>query len=357
MNDPVYNFIPRPNFERLDTKFAMQCLFEVNHSLAKSWFEKKKLEFQFRSKELNRLSNYDLLVSTVLSQICQYLDSWEFYDYFGLNLNFKLIAYLQMCHVWLICDRCQEINSEASLYLKNKIIELSYSHFVSCNTKFELLASEQGEVINPKKSLNTLFDSLSWHFRVLNRDSLYRDAKETVSKNVFLDEPASEETLMKVADYLIHHFCYFREISEDKLLTNDFSFTVFKSSFPLKEAFEERQLKSRNNEDLLGVFKENVKFFIEKYDGLSENDLRAHFANCSVEELKKHWALKFLRKVKMYEKENADDDISFGITKAELDKQNGSKEMTTAFNETNRKLGITSLNENWERRRKYLGSN
>jgi len=245
MHHPEYSFKASPVFEKIDVDKMFYCLYEIRYnSLQKhAYYEKLKLKFQYRG---NLIKNSDhrtkFLSNYIFTQIIQYIDSWEFYNFFDLNLNFKINLNLAILHTWFITNRLINISLEKETpekirkyckFLVDDLIERLINY--SDNNQFKF------EFYNNSKDTDKVSDSKFFIKKLLDQYTFYFEIFESTKNNNLMHLPLllngmifnsaydlNDKNLKKFSLYVYEHYWFFNNKSYKEIETCDFNFSVYR---------------------------------------------------------------------------------------------------------------------------------
>ncbi len=245
MHHPEYNFKSKPIFEKINVERMFYSLFEIRYnSLGKhQYWEKLKLKYQYRKSLIeNPEHRVQYLSNYIFTQVIQYIDSYEFNNYFDLNLNFKVNLNMAILHIWFIINKLNDISiseketentKKFSKALIEDLIERLIEYSENNQFKFEFYNSNKDldKISDTKFFIRKLLDTFTYHFCIF----------ENTKKNNFLHLPLllngmvfnniydiQDKNIKKLSLYVYEHFYYFLNKSYSDIETCDFEFSVFK---------------------------------------------------------------------------------------------------------------------------------
>lgn len=251
MHHPEYNFKPCPIFEKIDLEKMFYNLYEIRYnSLNKgSYFEKLKLKFQYRKSLINETDHRTKFLSNYLfTQIIQYIDSWEFNNFFDLNLNFKVNLNLAVLHTWFIINQLNNIydsdivknSRKFSKYLIQDLIERLINYTENNQFKFELYNTDKDsdKMSNTKYFIYKLLDQYTFHFHIFNKtkENNFLHLPLLLNGMIFNNHyELNDKNLQKFSLYVHEHYNYFSNLTYKQIETNDFYYSVYRVPINYKD--------------------------------------------------------------------------------------------------------------------------
>jgi len=292
MHHPEYNFKPRPEYEKVNVEQMFYNLYEIRFNSLKenSYLEKLKLRYHYRKSLIeNSDHRVKFLSNYIFTQIIQYIDSWEFNNFFDLNLNFKVNLNLAILHTWFIINRLinlslnKEIPSKTKTYCKfliEGLIESLINYSENNQFKFEFYNNNKDldKVSDSKFFIKRLLDQYTFHFEIFNltKNNNFLHLPLLLNGMIFNgDYNLNDKSLNKFALYVYEHFWYFSNKSYEEIETSDFNFSIYKVPINYNDYILNRNVLSMKNFN-------SYSYFMKDYF-YNENIYKEHFKNFGFE--------------------------------------------------------------------------
>lgn len=216
----------------------MDMLFSVSENMKKigTNFILKYFFLFFKNNHLlNNVIKSEMIAYCILAKINFFLQSEEFCKEFDFGLDFYISNALLSFHVWLICQRLNNLKrSKNASDLTNNIIKLNKkicnSHFQSVDTlrKISKFTTIEENVEEQKNKFH-------WHFYIYDAtvENNFFKIDALVWTYIFREKiPRYDEKIYKMSHYIVYHFNKFKDLNYFDFKNLNFQFDL-ENSIPV----------------------------------------------------------------------------------------------------------------------------